>query len=207
MKIDCKRLPPTVSDEIIMEILRMHNWKSARRAASILMVDIRGFEKISANENPLDVMDCAENMLVEIIKTAQYFEGTPSHLSGERLTLAFGVPSGMADHQRKSVLCALEIQRSLTSRKTKSPLKFKSGLGATMALASGEVWMGRVRHDKFHESCVLGEPVRLASVLLNAASQNQILATPNYAEAIMGKYYISHVSPSILEIRPFSHSS
>ena len=192
-----------VGDNIMKEVLKIRNEKNLlsgkRQELSILLLDIRGFTKLSDEIPSEDVVKILNSFFDVASDVILFNGGTIDKYMGDAIMAFFGAPIGIDDKEKKAVDSLSEIIEF-----TKS-IKFQ---GHTLkiggAITTGEVIVGNIGCSKKLEYTIIGPAVNLAARLesLNKKHKTSILFDSKTAEKCGRKDEIISIAKE--EIRGFS---
>lgn len=136
-----------------------------RQTCSFVFTDITGFTAMMERQEPEAAVSLLNEYLEQVIGIAFRHEGTLDRIVGDAVAIMFSAPIPQADHQRRALACALEINR------------FARGYVATLgergiafgqtriAVHSGEVVVGNFGGSVIFDYRALGDPVNTTSRL------------------------------------------
>jgi len=148
-----------------------------RREMSILMADIRGFTRISAQRDPEEVVRMVNNFLVPMTEVILRHGGTIDEFIGDAILVLFGAPGPMQDHASRAVACAIEIQLAMPrvnelNRQSGLP-EVKTGIG----INSGDVVVGNIGSEMRAKYGVVGHNVNFTARIESETEGGQILVS------------------------------
>ena len=137
----------------------------ARQFVSILFADIRGYTRLSEQMPPemvVDLLNAYFEIMVDVI-----FEqnGTLDKFIGDAIMAIFGSPVPQADHARRAVRTALNMQRSLAQFNQQQRQQGKPTIEIGMAINSDHVVTGNIGSSKRMEFTAIGDGVNLTARL------------------------------------------
>lgn len=126
--------------------------------ASVLFADLVGFTPLTAELDPVEMVDLLNEIFSHFDSLAQKYDLEKIRTIGDSYMVAAGVPRPRADHAQALARMALEMRDYCVSRAATSgrPLDFRIGLN------SGPVVAGVIGHTKFHYD-LWGDAVNTAS--------------------------------------------
>jgi class 3 adenylate cyclase/tetratricopeptide (TPR) repeat protein/ABC-type cobalamin transport system ATPase subunit len=143
-----------------------------RRRATILFADISGFtsmtEKLGAEKAYPIVAECLE-LLDQV---ARKYGGTVEKYLGDCVMALFGVPKAIEDAPRAAINAAIEMRRRVHEYNEEHGLTLRldvhSGINTGLGIA------GDISGPMVRESAVMGDPVSIADLLKDLASEGEI---------------------------------
>ena len=124
------------------------------------------------------------------------FEGVIDKYEGDNIMTLFGAPVDCPDHSLQAVLCAIEMQKTISiwnaERHKKGLVSLEIGIG----IHTGEVVAGNVGADNHLSYTVLGNIVNLSARLCDVAKGKEILITEKTLENIKGVIKYSENPPT-----------
>lgn len=152
----------------------------ARRMATLLFADIRGFTAFAERRPPEEAVAVLNRYLQSLSDLVQRFHGDVDKFMGDAVFAHF---TG-ADQALDAIRCAVEMHRAAAQAQVTDaslpPLAF--GIG----IATGEVLVGSVGGAGRLDYTAIGAPVNLASRLCAAAEPNETLMSSATFDAVRG---------------------
>lgn len=147
----------------------------SQREATILFADLRGFSAIAASyptEVVLGVLSRCFGRMTEIV--VRHY-GTIDKFMGDAIMAIFYGDPLPADHARRALLCAVEMQIAMNElrhrhREDKLP-EIYIGIG----ISTGAVMAGLIGSDAYRAYTVIGEEVNLAARIEAFSLRGQVL--------------------------------
>jgi adenylate cyclase len=149
---------------------------------SILFCDVTDFTKAAADAEASEVVGRLNELFETVVPIIARQRGHVDQFIGDGLMAVFGAPERMEDHADRAVNCAVEIARTVNSRR---PGGFQVGIGVN----SGNVVAGSIGGAGRLSFSVIGDAVNLASrvehhtreigdpVLITAETRGQLSET------------------------------
>jgi len=131
------------------------------KRVTVLFGDIRGFTTLSEGLPPSVLLDQLNRYFAGIVGVVARHGGTVNKYNGDSIMVLWGAPLDVADHARRAVECALEIQRWIVGERAKGGPDISFGFGInTGAVVAGFLGaLGRMEYT------VIGDTVNVASRL------------------------------------------
>ena len=167
-----------------------------RREMSILMADIRGFTRMSAQRDPEEVMRIVNNFLTPMTEVILRHGGTIDEFIGDAILVLFGAPRAMEDHAGRAVACAIEMQLAMPQV---NELNRNDGLpevATGIGINSGEVVVGNIGSEMRAKYGVVGHSVNFTARIESHTEGGQILVSDR-TRAIIGDSLETRGSQSI----------
>jgi adenylate cyclase len=140
----------------------------ARRVASILFSDVRGFTSMSEKLTAHEVVEILNEYLTEMVGEVLAHDGTLDKFVGDAVMAVFGSPMDQPDHALRAVSTAWEMGRKHEALKVKwvkeGKVPFEIGIGVN----TGEVVAGNMGSPQRMEFTVIGDNVNLAARMESA---------------------------------------
>jgi adenylate cyclase len=133
-----------------------------KRIASTMMIDLRGFSKMSSEIPPEELIQHLTEYQKIVASSVFKFGGSVDKYMGDGVLAHFGAVSQLDDHAAKALQSAEQIYielREWCRQKHKQGLTFDFGL----AISLGPVVFGAIGHEERMEITVIGEAVNLSA--------------------------------------------
>lgn len=174
---------------------------AARRGpATVLFADIRGFTHLSQQRDPDVVLALLAEYSRVMTRALGAEGGAVQRVLGDGLLAVF---EGMDDHAGAGVRAALSMQAEAERLSPWWEERAGSPLRIVVALASGEVLVGRLVGEGLDEPVLLGDTVNVAARLEAEAKKAgvEILLTDQTARLISGTFPFRNLGPHHLRGR------
>jgi len=134
------------------------------RRVTVLFGDIRGFTTISEGMTPATLLGHLNRYFDGMVNIVNRYEGTVNKYNGDNIMVIWGAPIEVADEARKSVECALEMQKWIQGERAKGgpDVSFGFGINTGHVVAGFLGAMGRMEYT------VIGDTANVASRLTSA---------------------------------------
>jgi adenylate cyclase len=176
-----------VSDEIVDTILTAPGGLELggeNRVVSILMADLRGFTSLAEGLPPETVLSIVNNFLQRMTDVLLDHQGTIDEFIGDAVLAIFGAPVLRDDDARRSVACALDMQRAMAEVNEWNRSRGFPEVAMGIGINTGEVVVGNIGSVKRSKYGVVGSTVNLTSRIESYTEGGQILVSDATAEAI-----------------------
>ncbi len=163
-------VPPELVDEMARDPER-YSMEGKSEDLSVLFSDVRGFTSISEGLDPRELTQLMNEYLGAMTQVIQQNRGTLDKYVGDMIMAFWGAPVAAADHARRAVLTALEMQVEL--RKLDAPFAERGWppLHIGIGINSGTMTVGDMGSKVRKAYTVMGDAVNLASRLESITKQ------------------------------------
>lgn len=145
-----------------------------RRRCSFVFTDLAGFTALMEKLDPAQAVAVLNTYLERMVEIAFAHQGTLDRIVGDAVAVLFSAPVPQADHARRALACALEMQ-AFTHAYAAEVRAGGIPLGGTrIGVHSGEVVVGNFGGESVFDYRALGDVVNTASRLEGA---NRYLGT------------------------------
>lgn len=139
-----------------------------RTQCSFIFTDLAGFTSLMERLDPGQASSLLNVYLDRMIAIAFAHHGTLDRIVGDSVAIMFSAPLPQPDHQRRALLCALEMQQFATQYVAELNAKGVAFCETRIGIHSGEVVVGNFGGAALFDYRALGDPVNTASRLENA---------------------------------------
>ena len=147
---------PRVVDAVLAGQLTM---QAQRRTVTVLFVDIRGFTALSETTDPARVFKMLDEALDAFATEVQKQGGIVNKFLGDGLMALFGAPEEQADHPRRAVRAALQIEAAAQRLAVEGRFP---GLKVGVGVHCGEAVVGDIGRAR-REYTAVGDVVNVAA--------------------------------------------
>lgn len=149
------------------------------REVSILFCDIREFTRFSAARSPSEVVDRLNRFFGRMTGAIRTQHGTVNKFLGDGFLAVFGAPVHHADHARRAVEAALQMESELAALNKDLADLGEAPMEVGIGIDSGEVIAGNVGSADRLEYTVIGDTVNRSSRIeqLNKSLGTRILVS------------------------------
>lgn len=185
---------PAVLDEIVRHPEKM-SLGSARRRATILFSDIRGFTSISEQLQPEEVVDLLREYLTTMTEIVFKHGGVVDKFIGDAVMALYGVPLPYDDHAARAVRTALEMQERTAALAPRWTAKCGVPLRIGVGIHTGEVVAGTIGSAQRLEYTAIGDTVNLTSRLESMTKElkSSIVISQDTKADIEGLFHLRHL--------------
>ena len=175
-----------LSDDIVNTLLETPDGLELggeRRIVTIMMTDLRGFTALCESLSPENVLTIINTYLETMTEIVLRYNGTIDEIIGDGLFIIFGAPIKNDDDAIRSVACAIEMQKAMSTvneriQKLGFP-KIELGIG----LNTGEVVVGNIGSSIRTKYGLIGSNVNLTARIESYTVGGQIFISENTLNA------------------------
>ncbi len=175
-----------VSDEIVDDLLERADGLTLggeRRLVTVLMADIRGFTPLSEGLLPEQVVALLNGFLETMTDIIMGHGGTIDEILGDAVLVIFGAPVRHADHARRAVSCAIDMQLAVPAINRRHVAAGLPAIEMGVGVHTGEVVAGNIGSRRRAKYGVVGSPVNLTARIESTTVGGQILISAATAAA------------------------
>ncbi len=185
---------PEIRDEILAGKIPLDG---ARREATLLFVDLRGFTSYVEAHEPEEVVRSMRAYFTAMEKAVRSHKGVVLQYVGDEMESVFGVPLHDPEHADQAVRAALDMRRNLEAlnrdREREGKAPFRHGIG----IHTGMVLAGITGSDERLSYALIGDTVNLAARIEDLARdfQTDILVSEQTVRKLEGAYDLEPLPP------------
>jgi class 3 adenylate cyclase/predicted ATPase len=169
----------------VRELARLADAKAERRHLTVLMCDVVGSTKLSAQLDPEDLADVLRDFQSRCSEAIRHYGGHVARLMGDGVLAYFGFPAAHEDNAERAANAALRMLASISTSGSCAVHDVKVRLG----IATGLVIVGDLMGEgPAREFALVGEAPNLAARLQQRARPNQILVCPATRRLLGGQF-------------------
>jgi len=169
------------------------------RQVTILISDIRGFTALAETYSAITVMNMLNRYFACMTDIIVRHGGTIDKLMGDSIMALFGVPLTSGQDEQKAVLCAVEMQRAMSTFNEQNIALGLPEIFMGIGINTGQVMAGALGSDHHREYTVIGDEVNLASRIEAQSLRGQVLISENtYA---LSKDFVSVGEPNYVQVK------
>lgn len=146
----------------------------SRQTCSFVFTDLAGFTRLMEQLDPSQAVSLLNDYLENMIAIAFSHQGTLDRIVGDAVAIMFSAPVKQADHQRRAINCALDMQRCAKLHAAQLNTQGISFGQTRIGVHTGEVIVGNFGGKTIFDYRALGDAVNTASRLEGA---NKYLGT------------------------------
>ena len=153
------------------------------REATVLFGDIRGFTTMSEGMGPSELMSTLNRYFDGMVRIVQAWGGTVNKYNGDNIMVIWGAPIPVADHARRAVQCALQLQQFIVTERSKGGPDVAFGFG----INTGLLVAGFLGAQGRFEYTVIGDTVNVASRLTSGdiAKRDNVAVSERTLQALL----------------------
>jgi adenylate cyclase len=171
-----------VSSQVMDEVLKDPGRLAlggARKKATMVFTDIRGFTSMSETLEPEDVVSVINVYLSVQTEIILRNGGMLDKFVGDCVMAVFGTPISKPDDSLRAVKSALEIQQSLLELNQARKMAGEKTVTIGIGINTGDVVSGNMGSAQKMDYTVIGDSVNLAARLESIAEGGSILISEN----------------------------
>ncbi len=149
---------------------------TGRREITVLFADLSGFTRFSEQASAEVVVTTLGEYLDELCRVALRHDGTLDKFMGDEIMVVFNAPASQADHARRAMACARDMQLVTELLNQERERRDKVRLGLTVGINSGEAVVGHVGGNHRVQYTAIGDAVNVAKRLQGQARSGEIVA-------------------------------
>ncbi len=160
-----------------------------RVLATVFFADVRGFTPLAARLAPEVVVARLNEVFQAVTDVVFRYEGTVDKYIGDCVMAVFGAPVPYADHARRAVAAALDVQAALAGMQARWREENLPVLELCIGINTGEMVVGNLGASQRLDFTVIGDAVNLAQRVesLNRDLGTHILITDAVFDALGGR--------------------
>jgi len=155
---------------------------------TILMSDLRGFTRTSANLDSAVVVDMLNDYFSVLGDIIFQHDGTIDKFIGDAILAVFGSPEMDEQHPQKAVRAAVQMQVAIKSINERRRAEGLPCCDLGIGVHTGEVLHGFIGAAERLEFTVIGDTVNKASRYCDGAAAGEIVLGPRTQEAIQAEF-------------------
>ncbi|MCK5380736.1 MAG: ATP-binding protein [Candidatus Latescibacteria bacterium] len=167
-----------VSDQVVDMLLRPETrftLGGEERDVVVLFSDLREFTRMLERQGPEEVVATLNAYYEKIFEVILRHNGTLNHMPGDGFMVLYGVPISFGDEMERAIRTALEMREALHRLNDQRSEVGKDPLEMGIGISTGRVLAGNIGSRWRMHYTVVGDPVNLASRLVDLAESDQIL--------------------------------
>ncbi|MBN9418324.1 hypothetical protein ABS71_22465 [bacterium SCN 62-11] len=157
------------------------------REVSILMSDLRGFTPMSERSTPAQVVDLLNRYLARMTPVIEKYGGTIDEFIGDAILVLFGAPLRCADHAKRAVACALDMQLAMEDFNRESVALGVPAMDMGIAVNTGEVVVGNIGSATRMKYGVVGSAVNMTARIQSFTLGRQVLISEQTLRELEGE--------------------
>ncbi|MCZ6681422.1 MAG: triple tyrosine motif-containing protein, partial [Candidatus Poribacteria bacterium] len=176
-----------LTDEVVANLLQSpENLQvgGQMREVTILVSDLRGFSTLSEGLPPEKVVTLLNTYLGAMTDVILRYEGTIDEFLGDGILVIFGAPIFKADHAKRAVECAVEMQLAMEEVNEQNRRVGLPEIAMGIGINTGEVVVGNIGSEKRAKYGIVGNDVNLAYRIESYTVGGQILISDETQRAV-----------------------
>ena len=159
------------------------------RTVSVLIVDIRGFTRLSERLEPEQIFKLLSGYFTSVIEVIMAHRGMVQDFIGDAVLAVYGAPAHDPDHAWHAVSTTIELQAALQRLNREWQGEEWGPLAMGVAVHTGEVFAGNVGSPQRKKYAVLGDPVNTVTRMerLNRELSTSALISGATLAAVKGR--------------------
>jgi class 3 adenylate cyclase len=148
-----------------------------RRAITVLFADVVGFTPMAERLPPEATVAILNELFTILTQIVFKHGGTVDKFIGDCVMAFWNAPGDQADHVRRALECAEDMQTWLETGNERWKAKYGVSIELAIGMHTGEAIVGNIGSEKRMEYTAIGNVVNLAARLEAVARPSQILVT------------------------------
>jgi len=169
------------------------------REITILVSDLRGFTGISESLEPQAVVETINRYFERMTDIIVDCGGTIDELTGDGILVFFGAPRRFADHARRAVACALQMQRAMDELNRGNMRLGLPELAMGIGINTGKLIVGNIGSEKRKKYGAVGSPINVAFRVESQTSGGEILLTQDVYHRLAGELDVRETREAVLK--------
>jgi class 3 adenylate cyclase len=156
-----------------------------KREVAILMSDLRNFTRLSETLSPEETIQILNRYFSHMIKVIQRYKGIIVDFLGDGVLVFFDPLDGpVAPEIRKSVSCALEMQREMKNLNASNRAEGLPELHMGIGVNAGEVVVGNIGSEARAKYGIVGSPVNITQRIQSKAKGGDVVLSESVFDRI-----------------------
>ncbi len=172
-----------------------------RKQVTVLFADLKGAMELLADRDPAEARRVLDAVLERMIDAVHRYEGVVNNVMGDGIMALFGAPLAHQDHAVQACYAALRMQEAVKHYAEDARLTHGVNVQIRVGLNSGEVVVRYISSALRMDFTAVGDPVTVASHLLEAAEPGTILIGEATSGVVHGVARVESVEPLRVEGR------
>jgi adenylate cyclase len=142
-----------------------------KRYATFLFTDVRGFTSLSESIEPEQVTYLMNKALTVQQTAVQKYSGMVDKYIGDAMMAIFNAPLDLENHEKKALLCALEIQTNMIELNKTLEKQNLPPIVIGIGINTGEAIIGNMGSETRFDYTAIGDAVNTAARLESATKE------------------------------------
>ena len=179
----------------ILESKDLFALKGERRECTLLHADLRGFNTLSENMTPQNLVEALNQYFTLINDIVFKYEGMMDKFMGDTALAVWGAPFTHEDKEWRAVQAALEIQEGLRDFNISRIKKGHPPFTLSIGIHTGTVVSGNLGSEKRTDYTIIGEPLHVAAKLCAMATPGQTVISEETFLKVKDKVKVNPLNP------------
>ncbi len=191
-----------VSSQVMEEVLKDPGRMAlggARKRATMMFADIRGFTAMSETMEPEQVVSIINAYLSLQTEIVLSHGGILDKFVGDCSMAVFGIPLPQEDDALRAVRAAVEIQKEVEILNQRRRKRGERTVTVGIGINTGEVVSGNMGSSRKMDYTVIGDAVNLAARLESVAEGGSILISENTYQEVQPWIQAERLSPLMVK--------
>lgn len=191
-----------VSSQVMEEVLKNPGSMAlggARKRATILFADIRGFTAMSETMQPEDVVSIINSYLSVQTEIILRNGGMLDKFVGDCVMAVYGIPLAKEDDALRAVRSALEIQAAVDAMNERRRAASEKTVTIGIGVNTGDVVSGNMGSKQKMDYTVIGDSVNLAARLESVAEGGSILISEETYQLVSAQVVAERLTPLVVK--------
>ena len=178
-----------VTDEVVDHLLNSPDGLrlgGEKRTVTVLMTDLRGFSKMSAQLPAEKVVSLLNHYLGSMTRVIQSHGGTIDEFIGDAILVIFNAPIEQPDHAERALRCAIAMQLEMDVVNEWNHAHQLTAIEMGIGVHTGVVVAGNIGSELRQKYGVVSVPVNLTARIEGYTVGGQILASGTTADLVPG---------------------
>ena len=167
------------------ELVEKKNLRGEEREVTVLFADIRGFSRLSQDEDTWFVVNVLNMYFERMSQSIKKHKGVVNKFIGDAVMALFNVPE-QENHVLAAVDAALEMKKQLVMLNKRLENKGKNPIVMGVGIHTGKVILGTIGAKDRLEYTAIGDTVNTAS-RIQGLGRNQVIITKEVLDIIKEK--------------------
>jgi adenylate cyclase len=176
-----------VSGQLIERIRAQHGeaaLPAAKRVATVLFADIRGFTPLTERIEPEAMVALLNRYFEKVVQIVDAHEGYLNKFIGDAVVVVFNGPIDQPDHAARAARFALALQAEVSAMNAAGQFPEAGGLQIGVGVSTGPMVCANVGGRRHMEYTVIGDTVNLAARLTSRAGGGEIWISEGTARGV-----------------------
>lgn len=163
--------------------------------AVVLFADVRGFTSLSEKSSPEEIVQMLNQLFERMVGIIQRNQGVIDKFIGDNMMVVWGVPTALANAERKAVTAAWEMLAEIKNWNQELVAAGKPEIGIGLGLNCGPMIAGSIGSSERMEYTVIGDTVNTAQRAESVAKRQQLVITDAMYERLRDFVNVTPLEP------------